>query len=135
MIIASLFAVSISAFMIYYKHKLTGVYEEHVSYYSSFIIIPCITIYISFKAFYHNRRLPELPVRFITSVGSCTFGIYLLHIMIKDWSPVSDLWGILQDKVHLNFMITAFVICIVTMVLGYLVTFIIKKIPGLNRLV
>ena len=135
-ILLSLIGIGISAYLTYYMHGITGICEEDSSqmFFSTFIIFPCIMIYLVTKYFVTRYQMSELLKKIIISMGSCSFGIYLLHILIKDLLSGLGLWKVFRKELHMNHMLSALLFCAVTFLFCYGVTFILKKVPGLKKM-
>lgn len=123
--------------MIYYMHGVTGVCtkEKSQDFHSAFILLPCIAIYMAMKYFWSGKAGQCVPARIkkiIVSLGSCTFGIYLLHMLIKEY--FSGLWDVFRVSWHMNQMLAALLLCAVVFAAGYVLTLILKQVPGLKRL-
>ena len=76
--------IIISCYMTYIKAKNFGdLYNQ--TYLSQFVIINCVAIFITFKWIFNHVHISKYLEAIINSVGSCTFGIYILHIFFLDW--------------------------------------------------
>lgn len=130
--------ISIDVYMTYYKALITNELNEQVSqtFLGGFVILNCITVFISIVYFCQNHTIPARIERIIKSISSCTFGIYLLHVFIMNriWNKL-NLWTILNKELQFNEMLSAFIFCLLTMLLGYVITLLLKKIPILKKLV
>lgn len=81
-------------------------------------------------------KISEWMRKLIVSVGGCTFGIYLMHILfLKKLNWIEKLWEIFKNEWHMNYMVTAFLVCGIVYLLGYIMSLILKKIPILNNLI
>lgn len=133
----NLLCIGISCYMTHYKVNLTGICLERQSqtFHSSFVLINCITIYITLKTFMGGEfQVPRVMRKGIISVGRCTFGIYLFHIIIMRIPGISQLWIIFRNKWNINYMLSSFLFCFVVMVIGYLLTMFCKRIFILKKL-
>lgn len=127
-----------SCYMTYIKVKASGECSEGVSqsFHSNFVIVNCVTIFITCEYIVEEVKIPEWIHKLMISGGGCTFGIYLMHIFfLRKLSWVEKLWGIFRDEWCMNYMVTAFLICGIVYLLGYIVSLILKKIPLLNNLI
>ena len=100
-------------------------------YHTNFVIVQCVTIFSSLKWFCSHSDIPIIIRKVISSIGSCTYGIYLIHPFIKD-----RIWLNLLYKQLCNYgvghMTGAFVYCIVTFIVSYGIILITSKVPGIR---
>ena len=134
--LANLMTIGISALMTYYKCDVTDVWIESKSqtFFNSFVIINCVTIFVTCQYICMHHDFGQIARNIIYSVGGCTFGIYLLHICLKD-RVLKRYWDVLLKDLGLNSMLAAFVFCGMVFILWYIITLSLKKIPYLRRLV
>ena len=105
------FAQILSVFCQYGRTKITGICDEDnfQAFHSAFILINCITIFVTLQYWGNHSKILEKLQKPIISIGSCTFGIYLLHIYIKDFTSLTPrLWHIFQEQIHMPAIIYAF---------------------------
>lgn len=130
-----LWAINIaSMFLIAYTTKLqnsyTGGYTQDFLNY--FNLINVASVFITAKyAFYHcviNERLK----RFISKVGSSTWGIYLLHLFILKRKPFIDIYNHMRDSVSL--VPADLVYCLFIMFFLCIIVILLKNIPYINKL-
>ena len=127
--------IGISCYMTYYMHGVTGVCDEDSSqmFHSTFIVLPCIAIYIAVKFLAERHVFSDVMRRCIVSLGSCTFGIYLLHVVVKKY--LSGLWRVFRHDWQMNKMLAALLFCTVVFVICYGMTWVLKKMPGVKKIV
>lgn len=127
--------IILSAFMTYYRCtiKLEGYVEMRESFNSSFTVINAVMIYTIIKIKCTKIEFSQKVNQFIYSISRCTFGIYLLHIIIMRIPFMEMLWKI-GDYYELNQMLIAFIYTIVVFILGIYITYILRLIPGIRRL-
>lgn len=133
-VLISIVGIGVSCYMTYYMHNITGECSEANSqaFLGSFIIFPCITIYIGMKYICQRYHLRESIKNIISSIGSCTFGIYLLHIIIKNY--IGGVLNVLVLEWKLNSMIAVLLYCLIIFFISYVVSLILKRIPGIKKL-
>lgn len=131
----SMAGIGLSCYMTYYMHGITGICDEDSSqrFHSIFIVFPCIVIYIAVKFFVEHRVLSNVARKIITSLGSSTFGIYLLHVVVKKY--LSDLWRVFRHDWQMNKMLAALLFCAIVFVICYGMTWVLKKVPGMKKVV
>ena len=71
----------------------------------------------------------------VFAVGKGTFGIYLWHVLVLRLLTRFKIWELFRDKLDLNYMISAFLVCLCVMVAGYGLTWPMQKIPLIRKLV
>lgn len=135
-IMLAFLGIGITCYMIYYMHGVTGecTLEHSQTFHSVFIFLPCIAIYMVMKYLWmtNSQHISTRLKIIIGSLGSCTFGIYLLHIPIKEYC--SGLWDIFREDWKMNHMLAALLLCIVVFIIGYVLTLCLKNVPGLKQL-
>lgn len=132
--LVNLACFAVTELLIYRKAVLTQVLNAEVSqgFHSMFVIVNCITVFLTFKYCFTTMKLPEILKKAIHSVGQCTFGIYLVHVMIQESRAMTDL--LLALSMRINSLVSCFLQCGCVMVIGYAVTLILKKVPYLGKL-
>ena len=133
----SLLGIAISCYMTYYKHRITGVCSEVETqdFMDLFVLPIAITVYLLLKYWNNKITIPNLINKIILSIGSCSFGIYLLHIAIIESKFISHLLDTLTTGFGWNCMISILLMCLLSMIICYFITFILKKIPGIKKLI
>lgn len=135
---ANILTILLSCYLTYLRAKITGICDEDNSqtFHNTFILINCITIFVTLQYWGNHSKILEKLQKPIISIGSCTFGIYLLHIYIKDFTSLTPrLWHIFQEQIHMPAIIYAFFYCAAIFVCCYLITLVIKHIPIIRKLV
>lgn len=130
--IANIMAIIISCWMTYYRGVVMGYMNEPASqmFHNSFIIFNCAAMYVTVRWLCEGKELPPIVTRAVLSIGSCTFGIYLLHLLIPYYKLI--IW--MQDA-GMNDMLSAVLGSAVAVGVCYLATLFISKIPIVRRLV
>lgn len=132
----AILGILVSCYMTYFKHRITGECNEVVSqdFLDSFVLPICIAVYLSIKYFCIKIKFSNIVNKIILSIGSCSFGIYLIHMAIIESNFMNKLWENLTEINNFNYMISILLLCILTMLISYIITFILKKIPGIQKL-
>lgn len=136
--IVNIGTILFSCYITYLKAKATGECNQGASqsFHSSFVIVNCVTIFITCKYVMEKIKIPEWLHKLIISGGGCAFGIYLMHIFfLRKFSWVEKLWEIFRNEWHINYMITAFCVCGIVYLLGYIISLMLKQIPILKNLI
>ena len=103
-------------------------------FHNSFVVINFAAMFLTIRLMYDGREIGKIGTELISSVGRCSFGIYLWHIFVKELPPVAGLKESLTSA-GAHPMVTALVMCLVVMAVSYVVTLIQSRIPVLKRLV
>lgn len=102
--------------------------------YTNSLCLLCIAIFLSVRVLFTKHIPSPVLQKLLLSIGSCTFGIYLLHLAVKDSPPVQAIWSKLLTYPLLNQMFVALLMCLLIFVIACILTWILKKIPGLKKL-
>lgn len=134
--IANLVGILISCYMTYYRGIVTNVTvgSESQVFHDAFALLNCICIFITVKYFVENVRIVGWVSKLISSLGACCFGIYLFHPLFLETTMRYQIVLFFINR-GLNFMLTAFVVTICILIFSYILTFIIKKIPFISKLI
>lgn len=101
---------------------------------NNFVIINCITVFLTVRFFFENRSLPNILKKTIITLGSCTFGVYLLHVLVLQNPASLVLRRALLRRLSVIPMIGIWVYVLYAFVLCIVATWILKKIPLVKRL-
>ena len=132
---ANVLGIVITCYMTYYRRQITGDVSQSAlqAYHSSFVVINCVTIFMTIRLLFERRKLCNIVQSVVQSVGSCTFGIYLWHLLVMEkigWDSIRWL-----RSTGLNYMICAFLMCLLTMIISYITTLVLSKIPVVRKIV
>lgn len=124
--------IAIASYVTYLRFMETKSFDIE-AYHYSFLVINMVCVYITAKLLFENRRLPRLISKYIRSLGSCTFGIYLLHMIVKDQEIFTD---ILNSMISLGIgkLAAVLIYVYILMVASWALTFILSKIPLVKKL-
>lgn len=130
-------AILTASYMTYLKAKATGVCDEANSeaFHSTFVAVNCVSIFASCQYFSQHVKLSEPIRKMILSVGSCTFGIYLLHLLFMEIPEVRILLDVFRNQWNLNAMVSGLLYCVCIFLMGYLTTLLMKRIPLIRKLI
>lgn len=126
--------IAVTGLLIYRQTVITQVLNESVSqgFHSIFVLVNCICIFTTVRYCFETFRISEKLDAAVRSVGQCTFGIYLFHIMILQ-SAISQRF--LEFLVmRINSMVACFVQCACVFLVGYGITWLSRKIPYIGKL-
>lgn len=127
---------SISCYMTYYKHRITGICTEVETqdFLDLFTVPICIAVFLLIKCLCTKVTFPNWINKIIISIGNCSFGIYLTHMAVIESKFISNLLTKLTEVLGFNCMISIWLLCLLTMLICYVITFVLKLIPGLKKI-
>ena len=133
----SVLGIIVSCYMTYFKHKITGECNEVVSqdFMDTFVLLIAIPVYLNAKIFFQKHSIKNWLEKIILSIGSCSFGIYLIHMAIIESTFISNIWNACTVVNHFNCMIVILLLCLLSFLISYIIVFILKKIPGVKKLI
>ena len=99
------------------------------TFFNTFIFIPAGCIYFVAKYWLSKCRVSEKILNILCKIGLCTFGVYLLETIYREETkPV--FWIMLS---HFPTIIACVTWILCAFILGIAVTFILKNVPIINR--
>lgn len=140
---ANLGGILVTAGLTVWKAFLTGMLDENhsQSFYNLFAVLNAASVfaactYLAGRKAALRRPLLRRLCALLQSMGSCTLGIYLLHLFFHQRLPfMGRLWDVFRVRLGLGDMISAFLYCGVIFLMGYGVTLVMKRVPLARRLV
>jgi len=128
-LIANILCIIISCCLNYINTKeIVSITENQLQlFHSNFILVNCITIFITIKYLFNNIKLKNFAKKAILSLGECTFGIYLIHILFMESKYSIALLEKLYN-IGINQMLVAIIWCVCIMAISYMIVYIFKKI-------
>lgn len=130
--IAAVAAIAVCAYMTDLLGRVDGELSEARSqaFLSCLSVFPASALFLAARALFAGRACPAPLAACIRSLGGCTFGIYLFHVMCMD--RLRGLYYMLLDPLG------GFPACIVytlaVFLAGYALTWPLKRVPVLKRL-
>ena len=126
----------LTGYMTCYEARVTGLWDEWTTqtFFNAFVMIDCAAVFLTVKYLFTRYKLPGAAGRLMASVGSCTFGIYLLHIHVLPKVRLSWIGDLLRESSGLDAMLTAFILCALTMAAAYVPILLLKRLPVLKKL-
>ena len=136
--ILNVVTILISAYLTYYKAQITGVCNEGSSqaFHNTFVLINAACIFLTCQYWQETSCFLQKMAKPVKSIGGCTLGIYLMHIFIMRRPEVRVLsWKLFHEMISAPPILYGFLYCVLVFFIGYIATWILKKIPWFRRLV
>lgn len=132
-------SISISCYATYYIGIKSGQEFTEMNSQSciaNFVVINCVTLFLTFKYVFACKAVSKFVSKMLISVGGCTYGIYMVHYWFEMKNPVLMYirWN-WSFEVGINRMIASCIDCFVILLMGYITTLIMKKIPLLRKFI
>lgn len=136
MFLFAVFGILVSCYMTYVKHRITGICRETKTqdFLDLFALPISIFVYLSVKKIFYKKNFNKFITAPILSIGSCTFGIYLIHMAILESTFLTNFYTDLIKKYNFFYIAAVFILCLLTMIISYVIIFILKKIPIIKKL-
>lgn len=129
----NLLTLAFTCIALYYYGISIGTFasEKIQIFHKNFAVLNCICLFLSAKYFIPRIKINGFIEKIILSLGNCTFGIYLIHILVKDW-----LFEYCHNIVQSNkCIIVSFLGTLVILIISYALTAIIKRIPYIKKII
>ncbi len=96
-----------------------------------FMPVNNLTIYVTVKYIFENKKFGDKAYKFLTETGACTFGIYLIHIFFLWKLPVTlDAWTTVEQLSYGG----VFISCVCVFILAGMLTWLLRRIPIIRKL-
>lgn len=118
-----------TCFMLYYEHKVTGVYTER--FLGLLLPIVCITVFCEAGRCAENRKHSERLQKIILFAGDKTLGIYLLEPIFR--MCIGEKWNRLTEGFPP--LPSSLLWCLLIFGMGILVTWVLKLLPFVRKLI
>lgn len=123
--------IAISCYLQYYYMSQTG--NDDMVYHEIFSWFNCITVFLTVKYAFTHIRIAQWLEHGIMAFGKCTFGIYLIHVMIQNSAPMKKLL-LAMTGIGISNMLSCLIQCAVVMLIGGGITYVWLKIPCVRKL-
>lgn len=124
--------IAAACFMVYYEGRINGYYKT--TFHPLFALLNCIAVYVTVKYLFTHFPIPPWLEKGVLSLGKCTFGIYLIHVVVLDSAPMGWLFAFLTGH-GVNSMLACLMQCAAVMAVCYGITCILRRIPVVKKLV
>lgn len=108
-----------------------GVIDE--TYLNHLVAVSVLAVFLSFRKLFTLHPVKGKAAAFIQTVGSCTFGIYLIHVFFI-LLPKISLVHLFMESLPQIPLICGFLRTLEIMAASFVLTWILKKIPGVRKL-
>ncbi len=124
-------SILFTCYVTHVNNALTGEFPQ--TFIQNLVAVNAICIYLTLKKLMSGKELAKPASVILSEVGACTFGMYLLHGMLLR-APKISLYSKISG-IYAYIPITAISIrCIEVMVIAGIVTFILRRIPGVKKI-
>lgn len=126
---ASCISVLFSCVLCGHSGAVTG--EAPNTLRDGFVILPAITLYLGVGLLTRTHPVPEKLGKVIASLGGCVFGVYLLEGILR--VELQGIYHRLEPVIHV--LPACFVWVLAVVAVGLAITWILKRIPGLRKII
>lgn len=132
----SVIGIFLSGYVTYYKGMITGIMEEQASqeFFDDFAVLTCAAVFLTIRLLFEDRNGSGISRKLILSMGSCTFGIYLIHMWVRDIALIDNVYYCL-NRIGLDRIICILLVCALILMISYLITLAVSGIPYMKKLV
>ena len=130
----NLVGFAVSGYLTYYRANLVGVVEKTETFHGYFVLLNCIAVFCTAKQIFTKPISSKTASKMLQSVADCTFGIYLMHLLLKDRSFLVQILERLR-AMGINYMLATLIYCVCIFAVSYAVTFCMSKIPLVKKAV
>ena len=123
--------IGISCYMATSKGNADGEFGSQ-PFFKAFVVVNAITLFVTAKKIFERDFLRGKKI--IISLGGATFGIYLVHVWVRQTDLCQNAYNHIVNILGNN-MVSALLWSVFMMLVGYIITIIWKKIPILKKLV
>lgn len=130
--------IILSCFLTYKQSAATGecLEADCQTYFSSFVLVNGITLFMTAKYFFSRKDWSTYLKKIVSSIGECTFGMYLLHVFVlMRLEKPKAFFEWMLNTAHIDPMVAVLVYCLLVMGICYGVIWCVKKVPGVRRVV
>ncbi len=128
-VLLSVLAIGVCCYITVYKAKFTGIQKSVEMFHMNLTVIPACTIYFCAKLFFKRIHVSPRTENIIYYLGGTVFGIFLLEGILR--RETQFVFKALEPS--LGTMSATFVWIFCALVLGIVVTSLLKKIPLIKR--
>ena len=112
---------------------MTGNYRDE-KIFLSFSTVYCGAVFVTVKGVFDRIICSDYLAKGITVLGQCTFGVYLFHYLGLDCRWSYNLYEQLIGA-GINRMVAILIVCCLIMVVCYILTYLLRKLPLIRKLI
>lgn len=134
--ISNMIFILLSCYVTWYKGLLDLQYSEALSqtFHNSFVSVNAIAIYLTSIYFYNMRDIPSNKIKgFLACAGKSTFGVYLIHILVRNHVVGWKVLGWMIEKGFGKFPSVIFQ-CIEIFAVSSAMVMAVSLLPGIRKL-
>lgn len=143
LVLLDILLISFATYMGYERSQLFNKPMADVIYYQgTTVMLNCITVYLVVKSLITKNWISEYFNNMIVIIGECTFGIYLLHFLflrqlpiIPETKNVNLIWDFFNITLGFNPLITAYIVVAIVLFIGFIITFVLRKVPLIRKII
>ena len=124
--------LSASCFMTYLQLEVND--KSLQMFHNCFVMINFAAMFLTIRLLYERRSFGKTGTALISTLGKCSFGIYLWHIFVRELPLFAGIPDFLTVA-GLTRMAAVLVTCLVVMAVSCVITLIQSRIPLLKKLV
>lgn len=127
--------IAATCWVVYVQGMRMGYLTENESqgFHELFVLLNCLAVYVGAQAVVPRLTFPHWLRSALCNLGTCTFGIYLLHMLILN----SHTMGLVQSfllGLGINAMLACLIQCTLVMGICWALTALLRRIPGIRYL-
>lgn len=135
----NLATIGIAMLMTFIRGQDRGNYNRSTSqmFHKTFQLINCACVFLTVKYFCVRKKAKkrghERLKKVIVELGGCMFGVYLIHMFLLQSEWVGGVFVGLT-AVGVNRMLAALLVTAMVMLISTVIVFVVRKIPGVKRI-
>ena len=125
----SLLSIFAGTALTLHKSMLTNVWNEAgtQTFHRLFNLFVATAVYLTLKSWFYDengnqKESGSFTTKVLTSAGSCTFGIYLLHVAVLKSAPLNLRFPVLCDEIGLPMPVVGLLQVIITLAICWAIT-------------
>lgn len=128
--LVNILCIFLTCYATYVDTTATGAFTQN--YMMSLVLVPCVTLYITAKKLFHRVTAKWIGT-ILTSVGGCTFGIYLIHGQLLR-EPTARIFSQIFHAPELHIMIWHMLVCLDVMLIAFALIWVLRRVPFVRKL-
>lgn len=126
----------VSCLMTTWQAVRTGECNENVSqtFFNCFVVALCAAVFQSAQVWTVGYVMPSRLRQAVLSVGQCSFGIYLIHVLVMRLPFMGRFFAWLRELIPPLPMIDVLVYCVVVLLFSWGITRLVRLVPFCRKL-